>query len=219
MIAPPREGGRGRQPLRGLELLAALPSKLRMVTRLRLDAALYGPAPSARPVNQVVPRKKGQRLPTLAQVLADPATVGHPGLCPVGIVRAGGPWRLVSGAAVWYHLAANRQCPSVGCGCDPQSQFDPQAFCAPAWAVPLAILTAGRSALAGGGDLRGSPCPPRCGDQRQWPDRAIARTTPVLMGLFSLVTLIAHRLQSLHRVPIRANAWYAKRRPTFSDAR
>ena len=57
-----------------LELLAALPSKLHVVTRLRLDAALYGPAPERRAGQPGRPRKKGQRLPTLAQVLADLAT-------------------------------------------------------------------------------------------------------------------------------------------------
>jgi hypothetical protein len=47
--------------------------------------------------------------------------------------------------------------------------------------------------------------------QRQWSDLAIARTTPVLLGLFSLVTLFAQRLlpagQSL---PPRQAAWYTK---------
>lgn len=54
--------------------------------------------------------------------------------------------------------------------------------------------------------------------QRQWSDKAIARTTPVLMSLFSLVTLIADRLQPLHGVPVRISAWYTKQQPTFSDA-
>jgi hypothetical protein len=34
--------------------------------------------------------------------------------------------------------------------------------------------------------------------QRQWSDRAIARTTPVLLSLFSLVTLLATRVPSEH---------------------
>ena len=36
--------------------------------------------------------------------------------------------------------------------------------------------------------------------QRQWSNRAIARTTPILMGLFSWVALAAHALQE--RCPI-----------------
>jgi hypothetical protein len=55
--------------------------------------------------------------------------------------------------------------------------------------------------------------------QRQWSDKAIARTTPVLLGLFSWVTLVAHALHSSTRPLVaRQAAWYAKPLPTFSDA-
>ena len=49
--------------------------------------------------------------------------------------------------------------------------------------------------------------------QRQWSDRAIARTTPCLLALFSIVTLLARQRRSA-----TAAAWYPKARPTFSDA-
>jgi hypothetical protein len=55
--------------------------------------------------------------------------------------------------------------------------------------------------------------------QRQWSDKAIARTTPLLLGLFSWVTLVAHRLYTQHPLPtIRQAAWSTKALPTFSDA-
>ena len=54
--------------------------------------------------------------------------------------------------------------------------------------------------------------------QRQWSDPAIARTTPALLGLFSLVTLWAHKLYASQPTTPRAAAWYPKPRPTFSDA-
>ena len=54
--------------------------------------------------------------------------------------------------------------------------------------------------------------------QRQWSDKAIARTTPILMGLFSWVTLLAHQSQLEGKMPIRQAAWYVKTTPTFSDA-
>ena len=54
--------------------------------------------------------------------------------------------------------------------------------------------------------------------QRQWSDRAIARTTPALLGLFSLVTLLAHQHAHRRKLPIRQTAWYHKSQPTFSDA-
>ena len=56
--------------------------------------------------------------------------------------------------------------------------------------------------------------------QRQWSDLAILRTTPVLLGLFSLVTLWADDLMgNAATAPHpRTAAWYAKPLPTFSDA-
>jgi len=54
--------------------------------------------------------------------------------------------------------------------------------------------------------------------QRQWNDLAIARTTPVLFGLFSLVTLMAHALIKKETKAVRQAVWYTKEHPTFSDA-
>ena len=54
--------------------------------------------------------------------------------------------------------------------------------------------------------------------QRQWSAAAIARTTPVLLGFFSWLILVAHRLR--RERPLlrpRQAAWYAKTVPTFSD--
>ena len=49
----------------------------------------------------------------------------------------------------------------------------------------------------------------------QWSDLAIARTTPALFGLFSLITLWAAEAKAtLHP---RAAAWYVKDDTTFSD--
>jgi hypothetical protein len=53
--------------------------------------------------------------------------------------------------------------------------------------------------------------------QRQWSDQAIARTTPVLLGLFSLVTLLALPLSHDGQIPVPVTAWYHKTEPTFSD--
>ncbi len=53
--------------------------------------------------------------------------------------------------------------------------------------------------------------------QRQWSDLAIARTTPVLLGLFSLVCLIAHHLTAGMKLVPSSTAWYLKTEATFSD--
>jgi hypothetical protein len=53
--------------------------------------------------------------------------------------------------------------------------------------------------------------------QRQWSDKAIARTMPCLLGLFSIVTLLATRLNHQARLQISTSAWYQKQHPTFAD--
>src|SRR6202023_2308071 len=53
--------------------------------------------------------------------------------------------------------------------------------------------------------------------QRQWSDTAIARSTPLLLALFSIVTLMASRLAPHNRLPILQTSWYQKVNPTFSD--
>lgn len=53
--------------------------------------------------------------------------------------------------------------------------------------------------------------------QRQWSELAIARTTPCLLGLFSLVTIFAGRLREDGKIPVLSAAWYEKPEATFSD--
>jgi hypothetical protein len=53
---------------------------------------------------------------------------------------------------------------------------------------------------------------------RHWSEKAIRRTAPSLLGLFSLVTLFAHQRMAKGASAVRRAAWYEKRYPTFSDA-
>ena len=52
--------------------------------------------------------------------------------------------------------------------------------------------------------------------QRQWSDLAIQRATPALLGLFSLVTLLAQP-QMVTATHVRQAAWYHKALPTFAS--
>jgi hypothetical protein len=54
--------------------------------------------------------------------------------------------------------------------------------------------------------------------QRQWSELAIRRSTPALLGLFSLITVFAHQRMRRSMQAIRKAAWYRKSRPTFADA-
>ena len=54
--------------------------------------------------------------------------------------------------------------------------------------------------------------------QRQWNELAIARTTPALFELYSLVSLMTEVLNTGEKKVARSEAWYVKVQPTFSDA-
>lgn len=53
--------------------------------------------------------------------------------------------------------------------------------------------------------------------QRQWSDKAIARTTPILMGLYTIVCLMANRIHEELPIEVAQTAWYEKKDATFSD--
>jgi hypothetical protein len=53
--------------------------------------------------------------------------------------------------------------------------------------------------------------------QRQWSNKAIARSTPILLGLYSIVCLAANRLGQSKVVEAEKTAWYRKEHATFSD--
>ena len=54
--------------------------------------------------------------------------------------------------------------------------------------------------------------------QRQWADLSILRITPALLGLFSMITLLANFHARKQKLPVQQTAWYLKKLPTFSDA-
>ena len=53
--------------------------------------------------------------------------------------------------------------------------------------------------------------------QRQWSDKAIERSTPCLMALFSIVCLFANTLNKRQPLQPNTTAWYSKKHITFSD--
>ncbi len=61
-----------------LERCRKLRKPITFLSRLRLDAALYEPAPARRPGQRGRPRLKGERLPNLSEVAEDPNTVWKP---------------------------------------------------------------------------------------------------------------------------------------------
>ena len=209
----------GDSSFAALDLLASLVRQgLICVTRLRLDAALYEPAPPRQPGTRGRPRKKGARLPTLAQVLADPDTAWQT-LSISGWY--GTPERrleICSQTAVWFHSGL----PPVPVRWvllrDPQGEFDPQALlCTDAARTPSQIISWFVQRWPVEVTFREARDHLGVETQRQWSDRAIARTTPCLLGLFSLTALLGKQLNPRTRLAATAAAWYHKTQPTFAD--
>jgi hypothetical protein len=205
-----------------LELLwrmTQLADPICMVTRFRLDAALYQPAPPRQPGQKGRRRLKGARLPTLQQVLDGATTVWT----TVPISHWYGEGRrlieITSGTAVWYHTGKSPLPIRWVLIRDPQGKFRSQALlCTDLTAQPVQIVK--WFMMRWQVEVTFQEVRSHLGveTQRQWSDWAIARTTPALLGLFSLITLLADRSARHGALPVRQAAWYAKPWPTFSDA-
>jgi hypothetical protein len=202
-----------------LELLDAVRRRVAVVTRLRLDARLFDPPPPRTPRTIGRPRVVGARLPTLAQRLGDRRTRWRRTVVPAWYGGADRLVELCSGAALWHHPGM----PVVPLRWvlvrDPLGEFRPQAFlCTDPEAGPVQILSWFVRRWATEVTFAEARRHLGVETQRQWSDRAIARTTPALLGLYSLVALWADELHRRSAILPRAAAWYAKRTATFSDA-
>ena len=189
-----------------------------VITRLRLDACLYEPAPQREAGKRGRPALKGKRQPKLAERLRDPKTVWEKHT----LSWYGGTTRemeIATGTVMTVSI------PHPPCG-DPLG-----AQSRSSWPIRAHGLALYRSPCRCRSD-RGVVCLAleRGSDtfhevrahlgvetQRQWSDLAIARTTPALLGLFSLVTIFAQQLLGEQPFPIRQAACYSKALPTFSD--
>ena len=163
-----------------LELLAALARHgVTCITRLRLDAALCEPAPPRRPGRVGRPPKAGRRLPTLAAGLADTGTCWQRITVPgwhgegdrsVEICSATAVWRRAGRPIVPIRRVRLR---------DPCRRFDPQALlCTDPARDPLQIVIWFVRRWQMEVTFREVRDHLGVETQRQWSDKAIARTTP-----------------------------------------
>ena len=104
----PRTRDRGRRrrgTYSSLKLLGRcrrLRKAIAFITRLRLDAALYEPAPPRRPGQMGRPRLKGERLPNLSVVAEDPSADGRPIMVAEWYGREKRTVEVASATAVWH---------------------------------------------------------------------------------------------------------------------
>jgi hypothetical protein len=189
-----------------------------LVSRLRLDSRLFEPPPPF-PRRGGRPARVGKRQLSLQQRLQHPQTEWR----RQRVEWYGGKSRtveVVTGTALW--ATPSEKCPLPLRWVlvrDPQAKFKPTALlCTDPAASPEQII--GWYVLRWNVEVTFQEARAHLGmeTQRQWSDRAIERTTPALLGLFSLVTLLAQQLAQSPPLTGRRTAWYPKPQPTFGDA-
>jgi hypothetical protein len=197
--------------------LACVKHHVTMVSRLRWDAALYH-EPEPQPPGKRGPKPtKGKRQRSLQGWAERSDTPWE----AVEVEWYGGQLKTLwvfSRTALWYTPKLPPVAIRFVIVCDPAGKLRMEAFfCTDLQATPVQILPwvvmrwsvevtfeEGRAHLG-------------LETQRQWSDQAIARTTPVLLALFSIVTLLALRLSQGGPIPVEVTAWYHKPEPTFVD--
>jgi hypothetical protein len=188
------------------------------VSRLRLDACLYDP-PVLRAGKRGPKAKKGERQPSLQARVTDPTTVWS----RARVAWYGGTQRevdLASGTALWYTpryeplplrwvLVRDRA---------KKPGFAPQAFFATDQSASAEQIVEW-FVMRWSCEVTFEEVRAHLGveTQRQWSEKAIARSTPALLGMFSLITLLGERLTLDKPMPVRTAAWYTKQSATFSD--
>ena len=211
-------GDNGYAVLDLLHRCQSLREPVTLIVCLRMDAALYAPAPARQPGQNGRPPLKGARRPSLKALLDQPQTTW----ASAAVAWYDGATRTVeitSQTAVWYRSGKSPVPIRWVLIRDPQGSFAPQALlCTDPAQDPTRILQ--WFVLRWQLEVTFQEVRTHLGveTQRQWSDLAIARTTPVLMGLFSWTTLAAHALQNRRPMTHRTAAWYDKPSPTFVDA-
>jgi hypothetical protein len=188
-----------------------------LIARLRLDARLYA-FPDPGPPSKRGPKpQKGLRVPSLKARVDEAKQQGQ----EVEVAWYGGTRkrvRVLTGVHLWHTPGEPPLAVRWVLVVDPEGSLPPGAFfrtecaLAPAQIIEWFILRwnvevtfeEGRRHLG-------------WETQRQWSEKAIARTTPALFGLFSLICLMAARLTAGRKLVPQSTRWYLKDEATFSD--
>ena len=198
--------------------LRQLKNPICMITRFRMDAALYEPVQPV-PGKMGRPRKKGRRLPTLEKIAEDKLTRWKRLTVQEWYGEKKREIEITSQTAVWFHSGKPPLPIRWVIVRDPKNIFKTQALLCTdinisaeqiiawfvrRWQVEVTFHEV-RTHLG-------------VETQRQWADLSILRSTPALLGLFSIVTLLANLHAQKQKLPVQQAAWYVKKLPTFSDA-
>src|SRR6266567_3697099 len=192
-----------------LELgLHAQQQRVTLVTTGRLDAVLHEPPPQRTRHTIGRPRVVGKRLPALEQVLQDGQTVWQK-LTLDWYGEGERTLEICTGTALWYRYGSGPLPIRWVLTRDPSGKRPPKAIFSTdptqsaeqiisdfmkRWSLEV-TFEEGRAHLG-------------IETQRQWSDLAIERSTPLLFGLYSLVTLFGQALHPNGQIPVAQAAWY-----------
>jgi hypothetical protein len=191
--------------------------QITLIAPFRLDSVIHQPAPVRDPHTLGRPRIVGPRLPSLQHVLHDPSTRWE----RLTLDWYGEGQRTVevcSGAAWWYRFGSTPLPIRWVLTRDPTGRRPPKALFSTDQAQPAEEIVRDfmkRWSLEV--TFEESRAHVGVETQRQWSDRAIERTTPLLFGLYSLVTLFGAALAPDGHPPLKRASWYQKSAATFSD--
>lgn len=190
--------------------------KITFISRLHLNIRLFD-FPIIDPAKK--PKAVGKRQPNLADRLADPKTKWH----RKTVSWYGGKMRRIqytTGIALWQTPSDSRNPLPIRWVLvrDPEGKFKASAFCSTN--LTLSVQEILKHYVSRWNiEVTFQEVRAHLGfeTQRQWNMLAIARTTPIILGLYSLVVLLTFHLSQRKPIPVRRTAWYAKTEVTFSD--
>ena len=197
---------------------AGLPPAVTLVCKMRLDAALYDPPPARKPSQRGKTPKKGKKQRSLGKRLDDRSIQWT----TIRVRWYDGQLRTLeffSGVSLWCTSGLSPVQIRWVVLRDPKgmlrteallcTDIDAEAEQIVAWYVVRWNIEVTFEELRAHLGME---------TQRQWNDLAIARTTPALFSVFSLVVLMANRMIKDGKLPIQEYPWYHKSEATFSDA-
>ena len=201
-----------------LELgLHAQAQHVTLITTGRLDAVLHEPPPERTPHTLGRPRVVGTRLPALEQVLQDPATLWQK-LTLDWYGEGERTLEICTDTALWYRYGSDPLPIRWVLTRDPLGKRPPKAiFSTDPTQTAEQIIRDFMKRWSLEVTFEESRAHVGIETQRQWSDLAIERSTPLLFGLYSLVTLFGCALHPDGHIPVAQAAWYRKQIATFRD--
>lgn len=196
---------------------ARIKHNVTLVSRLRLDAALYHFAPTPTKGQRGRHRVKGDRVLSLKKLASDLTQAW----CDMTVNWYGGEQkavRILTGICLWYSAGEKPLPIRWVLVVDPKKDGVEAFFTTDLSLAPEKIIN--WFVLRWNIEVTFEEMRAHLGmeTQRQWSDKAIARTTPSLMALFSLTCLFALEMLKTHTLPVAFTAWYNKKgQATFSD--